>query len=155
VPTLPPSMRRSSLVSRGLNGAAVGANATRMVTHAIDEVRAAVAAMGSAQMWSSRMRKTGWSTTTGWCCCWPAAAPLPPAPRGTCDPRICSRGIWCSRSSRISDSTTPRTHRPCGYAIQRPPSPISSRYVHQPLTKVQLCKYIWSLSGAHICTGNS
>jgi hypothetical protein len=48
VPTLPSSMRRSSLVSRGLNGTTVGVDATRMVTHAIDEVRAAVAAMGSA-----------------------------------------------------------------------------------------------------------
>ncbi|AQK51370.1 hypothetical protein ZEAMMB73_Zm00001d049776 [Zea mays] len=48
VPTLPPSMRRSSLVSRGLNGAAVDADAMRMVTHTFDEVRAAVAAMGSA-----------------------------------------------------------------------------------------------------------
>jgi hypothetical protein len=41
-------MRRSSLVSRGLNGAAVDADAMRMVTHTFDEVRAAVAAMGSA-----------------------------------------------------------------------------------------------------------
>ena len=41
-------MRCSSLVSRGLNGAAVDADAMRMVTHTFDEVRAAVAAMGSA-----------------------------------------------------------------------------------------------------------
>jgi hypothetical protein len=41
-------MRRSSLVSRGLNGATIDADATQMVTHAIDEVRETVAAMGSA-----------------------------------------------------------------------------------------------------------